>query len=140
LATDHGCAGLRRRLLDSTTVDSFVSVENRDALFPIHRGLKFLIVTTTSGGSTPTLPCRFGLRAPSDFDKLPETGADPDAVAVRRELLEQLTGDQLAIPELRSPMDVALAARLASLHKPAGDEDGWHFSANARKAQSCSAA
>ncbi len=125
LATDHGCAGLRRRLLDSTNVDSFVSVENRDALFPIHRGLKFLIITTTSGGSTPTLPCRFGLRAPSDFDKLPETGADPDAIAVRRELLEQLTGDQLAIPELRSSADVALAARLASLHKPAGDENGW---------------
>ena len=125
LATDHGCAGLRRRLLDSTAIDSFISVENREALFPIHRGLKFLIITTTTGGYTPTLPCRFGLRAASDFDQLPETGIDPGATLVRRELLEQLTGDQLAVPELRSSTDVALAARLAFLHKPAGADDGW---------------
>jgi len=128
LATDHGCANLRRRLIDSTAVDSFVSVENKDALFPIHRGLKFLVVTTTAGGCTPSLPCRFGLRAASDFDTLPETGPDPKAVPVRRELLEQLTGDQLAVPELRTPADAALSVRLASLHKPAADEDGWGLS------------
>jgi hypothetical protein len=128
LATDHGCAGLRRRLLDSTAIDSFVSVENRDALFPIHRGLKFLIVTTTAAGRTPSVPCRFGLRAASDFDQLPDVGPDPDAVPVRRELLEQLTGDQLAIPELRTPADAALAARLAFLHPAASDQDGWGLS------------
>ena len=128
LATDHGCANLRRRLIDSTAVDSFVSVENKDALFPIHRGVKFLVVTTTAGGCTPSLPCRFGLRAASDFDTLPETGPDPKAVPVRRELLEQLTGDQLAVPELRTPADAALSVRLAFLHKPAADEDGWGLS------------
>ncbi|MEO5897096.1 MAG: N-6 DNA methylase [Vicinamibacterales bacterium] len=129
LATDHGCAALRRQLLDATIVDSFVTVDNREALFPIHRGLKFLIVTTTNGGSTTTVPCRFGLRAASDFDRLPDTGPDPDTVPLRRELLERLTGDQLAIPELRTPADAALAARLAFLHRPAGEEDGWglHF-------------
>jgi hypothetical protein len=125
LATDHGCAPLRHQLLGSTTIDSFVSVENRDALFPIHRGLRFLIVTATSGGVTTTLPCRFGLRVAGDFDRLPDAGPDPDAVPLRRELLERLTGSQLAIPELRTPADAALAARLAFLHQPAGDEDGW---------------
>jgi hypothetical protein len=128
LATDHGCAALRRRLLDTTCVDSFVSVENREALFPIHRGLKFLIVTTTKGGSTETLPCRFGLRSAAEFDRLPDCGPDPASVPLRRELLERLTGEQLAIPELRTPADASLAARLALLHKPAGDEDGWALS------------
>lgn len=125
LATDHGCASLRRLVLDSTTVDSFVSVENRDGLFPIHRGLKFVIVTATTAGRTVELPCRFGLRAAADFDRLPDTGVDHEAVPLRRDLLERLTGDQLAVPELRSRADATLAARLAFAHRPASDEDGW---------------
>lgn len=124
-ATDHGCAPLRRRLLDSTTVDSFVSVENRHGLFPIHRGLKFVIITATTAGRTLELPCRSGLRAAADFDRLPEAGVDPEAVPLRRDLLERLTGEQLAVPELRSHADAALAARLAFAHRPASDEDGW---------------
>jgi hypothetical protein len=127
-ATDHGCAPLRRRLLDSTTVDALVFVENRERLFPIHRGLKFLIVTTTSGGRTQTLPCRFGLRAAADFDRLPDSGPDPDAIRLQREILVRLTGDQLAIPELRTRTDAMLASRLAFAHRPAADEDGWGLS------------
>ncbi|MEO6212198.1 MAG: N-6 DNA methylase [Vicinamibacterales bacterium] len=125
IGTDHGCAGLRRYLLDSTRIDSFLSVENREALFPIHRGLKFVVFTTTAGGSTRSLSCRFGLRAASEFDRLPETGADPAAVSLPRDLLERLTGEQLAIPELRTQADAALASRLAFLHRPTGDVDGW---------------
>lgn len=127
-ATDHGCAPLRRRLLDSTTVDAVVSVENRDRLFPIHRGLKFVIVTTTSGGRTQTLPCRFGLRAAADFDRLPDSGLDPEAIPLEREMLARLTGDQFAIPELRTRSDAMLASRLAFTHRPAADEDGWGLS------------
>lgn len=82
--TDHGSALLRRRVLDSTSVDSFVSVQNRDGLFPIHRGLKFVIVTTTTDGRTLALPCRSGLHTAADFDRLPETGVDAEAVPVQR--------------------------------------------------------
>ena len=44
-ASDHGCAALRRHILQRTRVDTFVSIENRDGLFPIHRALKFLLLT-----------------------------------------------------------------------------------------------
>ncbi len=124
-ATDHGCASLRRHVLDETTVDSIVSVENRSAIFPVHRSLKFLLLTATSGGSTPTLPYRSGPRSAADLERLPESGTDPKAVTVSRELLERMSGDQLAMPDLRNLADAALTARLIFLHPAAGDQDGW---------------
>ncbi|HJR61666.1 MAG TPA: N-6 DNA methylase [Vicinamibacterales bacterium] len=126
-ATDHGCAALRRHVLESTSVDSFVSVENREGLFPIHRGLKFVLVTLEKKGETKTLPLRAGIRSAGDFDTLPESGPDPDAVPVSRRLIEQLSGEQLAIPELRTPLDAGIAGRIAFSVPAAGDQAGWHL-------------
>lgn len=126
-ATDHGCAALRRHVLDATAIDSFVGVENREALFPIHRALKFVLLTLTKGGSTRTLPLRCGVQSAAEFDQLPESGDDPHAVPVPRRLIEQLSGAQLAVPELRSAMDAAVAGRLAVRFPGSGDEAGWHL-------------
>jgi len=127
-ASDHGCATLRRRLLERTQVDTFVSIENRDGLFPIHRGLKFLLIAATSGPSTSTLPCRFGVRSPDVLDELPDAGVDPSGVAIPRSLVDQMTGEQLAIPELRTPEDVAIASRIAFSVPALGDPAGWQAS------------
>lgn len=124
---DHGCAALRRQLLDRTSVDALTVVDNREALFPIHRGLKFVMLTATKGGCTTALPCRFGMHAASDFDRLPESGVDPHAVTVGRELLEQISGEQLAIPEFCTQLDATLAARLALANPPAAAADGWNL-------------
>ena len=94
-------------------VDTFISIENRDGLFPIHRGLKFLLIAATPGQATTTLPCRFGVRSPDVLDELPDAGADPSSVPIPRSLVDQLTGEQLAIPELRTADDVAIASRIA---------------------------
>ncbi len=125
-ASDHGCAALRRQVLDRTQVDTFISIENRDGLFPIHRGLKFLLIAATSGQATATLPCRFGVRSPDVLDELPDSGVDPSSVAIPRSLVDQLTGDELAIPELRTRGDVAIASRIAFSFPALGDPAGWH--------------
>ena len=124
-ATDHGCARLRRRLLDATSVDSFVVVDNREALFPIHRGLKFVLLTATREGATGALPCRYGVRRAADFDRLPEAGHDPQTVSLSREMLERISGEQLAVPELPTALDAALVARLTLCHPRAGEPGGW---------------
>jgi hypothetical protein len=124
-ATDHGCAALRRHVLDRTSVDAWVSVENRDALFPIHRGLKFVLLCATAEGSTAALPFRAGVRSPEALDRMPDVGPDPEAVAIPRPLLERLSGPQTAIPEIRSGDDLALVARLTFAHSALGDADGW---------------
>ena len=66
---------LRRRLLDRTAIDTLISLENHDRLFPIHRSLRFLLLCTTAGAPpTESLPCRFGVRHAGDLERLPELG------------------------------------------------------------------
>ena len=49
-AIDHGCADLRRALLDSNTIDTFVSIENRDGAISDPPRVEFLLMTATRGG------------------------------------------------------------------------------------------
>jgi hypothetical protein len=133
IASDHGCAALRRQLLRSTSIDSFLVVENRKALFPIHRGLKFVLTTLTrTNGSADadgsrTIPLRTGISSASDFECLPDQGADPDSVPVSIDLIERFSGDQLAIPELRTQMDARIVSQIAFAFHPAGSSDGWNL-------------
>jgi hypothetical protein len=125
-AVDHGCSRLRRELLDRTDVDTFISIENRDGLFPIHRGLKFLLVTATRGGATATLPCRFGVRSPDALDALPDS-RDPGTVPLPKSLIEACSGEQFVIPELRSPIDAAILSRCAFTIPALSSPDGWRI-------------
>lgn len=124
-ASDHGCAALRRHLLQRTHVDTFVSIENRAGLFPIHRALKFLLITATAGGSSPVVSCRFGVRSPDVLDELPDVGDDPGAVPVPQTLMARLSDDQYAVPELRTAADVAIVSGIAFSVPPLGDPSGW---------------
>ena len=45
LLADHRCRLLRRELLTRTSMDGVLSFDNRDGTFPIHRGIKFLLLT-----------------------------------------------------------------------------------------------
>jgi Eco57I restriction-modification methylase len=126
LAIDQGAASLRRALLDRSVVDTLISFENRDGVFPIHRGLKFLLLSATTGSETTTLPCRFGVRRPETLDDLAELSPDRAAVSLHRRLIERLSGDDLAIPDVRSSTDVNLLAKIAFSTPALGDADGWN--------------
>ena len=121
---DHGCAALRRALLDTTAVDTFVTVENRDGVFPIHRGLKFVLVAGTAGAATTAIPSHTGVRSPDALDRLPDSG-NPGAILVPRSVVEQFSGDQHAIPELRTSLDLAIVSRIAFSIPPLSDPRGW---------------
>ena len=126
-ASDHGCSGLRRRILETTHVDTFTCVENRDGLFPIHRGLKFLLVTSSRGTPTTSLPCRYGVRSPETLERLSDEGVDDRAVHVPRRLLSEISGEeQLAIPELRTSADLDLVSAIVSRIPPLGGNRGWN--------------
>src|SRR6185295_9963884 len=49
LACDHGSAPLRRLLFSRCAVDGVIGFDNRDGVFPIHRSVRFLLLTATSG-------------------------------------------------------------------------------------------
>ena len=58
-ATDHTAAALRRKLLDDFNVDTIIGFDNRKAIFPIHRSVRFMITTSTVGAKTRHIACRF---------------------------------------------------------------------------------
>ena len=124
-AVDYGCAALRRALLDRTAVDTFVTIENRDGVFPIHRGLKFVLVAATSGRPTPSIPSRVGIRSPDTLDRVSDAG-DASAVRIPRSLIDRLSGNQCAIPELRTAQDLSIVSRIAFSVPALNDDHGWN--------------
>jgi hypothetical protein len=129
LAADSGCAALRRLLLDRCHVDSWIGFENSAAIFPIHRSVRFLVLTATTGQPTPALPCRLGARDPSVLDTMPDLPgpcAEVRSVVLTRGLLERISPGDLAIPDVRTAKDVELLERLSSESPPLGSAEGWH--------------
>jgi hypothetical protein len=127
LATDAGSAPLRRLLFARSSVDGLIGLDNVRRIFPIHRSVRFLLLTATAGASTTQLPCRFGLESTSTLEII---GDDVDRAAFPVQLstttLERLSGDSLAIPYLRSQKDLVIAERAASLFSALGSERGWN--------------
>jgi hypothetical protein len=124
-ASDHACAALRRHMFSHTTIDTFTTLENRDGIFPIHRGLKFLLLTLAAAGTAAILPVRSGVRSTAALDTVADEGVDACAQPVSRALLERLGGDGLAVPEIAGPPDLDILSRVAATVPALEDSDGW---------------
>jgi hypothetical protein len=128
LATDQGSAALRRRLIAECDVDALVGLDNRRGVFPIHRSVKFLLVTATKGSPTSSIACRLGEPDPAVLesdDGGPTATSGWFSVRLTPNLIRRLSGDGLAIPDLRAAADVVIAERAATLFPPLGGEAGW---------------
>jgi len=125
LAGDQGSAALRRHLFDRCRVDALLSFDNRDALFPIHRGMRFALITATSGGSTTDLRSRSGLHDASDLDDVPDDGDVPGCVAIPMTLVRRFSGPALAIPDLICERDRSILARVLATVPSFDDDRGW---------------
>jgi hypothetical protein len=125
LLNDHGCALLRRRLFERCTVDAVIGFDNRDALFPIHRGIRFSLVTATTGGSTHEVQSRSAVRSAAVLDDVPDEGAVPGSVRVPVALIRRFSGDSLAMPELQHERDRSILARVLAVAPPLGGDEGW---------------
>ena len=128
LATDHGSAPLRAWLFSRCSVEGLVGFDNRQAVFPVHRSLRFLLLTAASGGPTTEFGCRLGEADPAILETCEGDDTPPRSwypVHVTPRLLERLTGPELAVPDLRTLLDVTIAERAAALFRPLGDEHGW---------------
>ena len=128
LALDHGSSALRRLLLSTCDVDALVGMDNHRGVFPIHRSVRFLLLTATSGSPTRGIACRFGVDDPADLESMDggtSAPPQPPPVVLTPALLERISGRSLAIPHLRNAIDVALVERAAALFPPLGSERGW---------------
>jgi hypothetical protein len=124
IASDSGAAALRRHLFDCAEVDSITGLDNRAGVFPIHRSVRFALLTCTVGAPTRAIACRFGLSRPEHLEDDP--GASHAPIAVTRRLLARLSGDDdLGLPEVATERDLRIVER-AGVHTPwLGSSRGW---------------
>ena len=131
LIADHGSARLRRMLWSRCNVDAIVGFDNKEAIFPIHRSVRFLLLTGTAGEATTSTSCRLGEVDPTVLEQRDEhsTNGSWFPVRVSPSLLERLSGDDMSVPDIRSAMDLAIAEKAAALFLPLGDQRRWgaHF-------------
>jgi len=121
LVSDVGTAALRRHLFDHADVDEVTGFDNREAIFPVHRSVRFVLLTCTPGRPTQEMRCRFGLTRPDEL----EAPAGPGVMLTRR-FLSRLSGDDdLGIPELTGALDLAIVEAISATTPRLGAQDGW---------------
>jgi hypothetical protein len=126
--TDAGAAPLRRYLFDRAEVDTITGLDNREAIFPIHRSTRFVLLTCTPGRPTQSIRCRFGISRVEDLDR---SEAQAGTLDLTRAFIQRLSGaDDLGIPELASDRDLAIVERISGSVPRLGVSEGWnvHFS------------
>jgi len=122
--TDGGCAPLRRHLFDRAAVDAIVGFDNRRRIFPIHRSVRFVVMTATSGMPTGEVRCRFGVDRTEDLDRFPVSGGE---FTLTRAFISRLSGDDdLAIPEIRAAADLRILEHVSARIPTLGSANGWN--------------
>jgi hypothetical protein len=125
LATDDGAARLRGRLIDETSLETIVGLDNVAGLFPIHRGTRFLVLIASPGGRTREIRARFGVTLSTEIDDLPAQdepgGAEAYPVRLTSSCLVRISGPARRIPDVRRPAILALAERLSAEFPALGD-------------------
>ncbi len=127
LASDAGCRSLRRHLIERCDTDAIVGFENARALFPIHRGVRFALLSSSPGRPTRCVRARVGLRDPAELERLgPSADAAPDHdVRLTPEALARVSGPDLAVPWARRRRDLAVLESLRAAHPALGESGGW---------------
>jgi Eco57I restriction-modification methylase len=127
LTADHGCRRLREALIERCRIDSLVGFDNREAIFPIHRGVRFVLLTADAHQPGDHLCARFGMRSAAWLDEVPDRGPIPSGVTVPTSLLKAHSGQGLAVPELTGGRDREILARIVDVAPTLGSHDGWHL-------------
>jgi hypothetical protein len=123
-ATDCGCAALRRHLFHHAAVDTIVGFDNRRRIFPIHRSVRFVVMTATNGAPTAEIRCRFGV---DDAENVGRHAGDGE-LTLTRAFISRLSGDDdLAIPEMRSVADLRILEQISARIPTLESTSGWHI-------------
>jgi hypothetical protein len=127
LAVDEGSAALRKTLLERCATSTIVGIDNGGGIFPIHRGLRFLVVVTSPAGPTREIRARFGVRTMAELDELPGRD-DPQATAypvrLTPALVRTIGGSTSRFPDLRHARDLGLIERLTASFPRLGSSPG----------------
>jgi hypothetical protein len=120
--SDAGGAPLRRHLFARAEVDEVTGFDNRLAIFPVHRSVRFVLFTCTAGRETSAIRCRFGLTKAEDIDARSRA-----PLVLTRRMLARMSGeDDLGIPELATHTDLEIVEAISHSAPRLGSRDGWN--------------
>jgi Eco57I restriction-modification methylase len=129
LASDDGAARLRSRLFLQSTTDTVVGLDNARVLFPIHRGLRFLVVVTSPGGETSEVRARFGVRSAAELDDLPgrddPLGETAYPIRLTSTSLRIMGGETRRIPDARDEWSLRFLDHVTRRFPALGSPEGW---------------
>jgi hypothetical protein len=129
-ATDHTSALLRRDVLTRTDVEAISGFDNRRAIFPIHRSVRFLIFTATAGTPTGRIACRFGIDDAAELETIPDAGdravVPAHPISLTPAFLSILDEEKIVIPELRTAIDLQILERIVHTIPRLDAANGWN--------------
>lgn len=126
LASDDGAATLRARLLDRCRTSTVIGLDNAGAIFPVHRGLRFLALVASPGGRTDELPMVGGVTSAAALERLcDDDGALVAPMRISRGTLARTGGAMRRLPDLRRAGDLTLLDDLTHRWPALGSADGW---------------
>ena len=106
-------SAIRHHLLDECRLDTILGYDNyKKAWFDVDMA-RFSSYTARTGGQTEVFEARFGLANTSDLSR--------DPVRVRADLIRKQSPDTYVIPDLRNPVEMAVAEKLVSAYPAFGD-------------------
>lgn len=126
LCTTKGAMELRRMLLAETRIDIFVTIENKDRLFPIDSRFKYLILVAEKGrGPTTVLPSRFML---TSVDRAEAYLSRGDLLSIPVEVLTAMSPNDVTFADVREQRDIQLLEKLHRQFPPLGIHmpDTWN--------------
>jgi len=128
-AADESAADLRARILDAGALDTIVGLDNSAGLFPIHRGLRFVVVVAGPGAPPRDARARFGIRTGDELEALPDSDEPGDRgsfpLRLSAHTIACVGGGARRIPDLRRPDDLVWLDRLARTFPALGSSQGW---------------
>lgn len=129
IATDHGSAALRRRLFDRCALDTWLGLDNKARIFPIHRSMRFVVIAGSQGGGTRVLKFRSGVNDPAALDRYASDARHDEGdqwLSVSRSRLEAWDPEQLTVPAVTSATALAILCAVSTAAPPLGAAHGWH--------------
>jgi len=126
MLTDAGCAALRAHLFDACALDPVMVLDNRDGIFPIHRGVRFALVSATSGGQSQEIVLKTDVRDTAVLEDVPDAGPPVASVRIPMPMVRAFGGDSRAVPDLTSDLDRAVLARILAAGPPLASPEGWN--------------
>lgn len=103
--SDQGCQPIRELFFRNGEIESIYSFENHEAIFNIHRSLKFVLLVVKRGASTNSFKCLFMNR---DASKLPVIDRTSLTLSVKQ--VRSFSPDSLSIMEFKSQREIEVAA------------------------------